>query len=118
MNLLPALTIGLSFGLLAGLLVYYIIGYFEANGKMKRGTSNQTSSEQLNHMTNKRNNAMKLQDLNEDDLLGGETTLVPSNRVVVVFNGRAKTMELQPLEDKRDVKDQMQLLDRKEAEKV
>src|SRR5690625_2376254 len=112
MNLLPALTIGLSFGLLAGLLVYYIIGYFEANGKRRRGTSNQTPSKQLNHMTNKRNNAMKLQDLNEDDLLGGETTLVPSNRVVVVFNGRAKTMELQPLEDKRDVKDQMQLLDR------
>ena len=106
MNLLPALTIGLSFGLLAGLLVYYIIGYFEANGKIKQGTSNQISSKQLNYMPNKRNNAMKLQDLNGDNLLGEETA-VPSNRVIVVFNGRAETMEFQPLEDKRSVKDQM-----------
>jgi len=82
MNLLPALTIGLSFGLLAGLLVYYIMDYFEAEEKERKGSHEH------------------------------ELTVASSNCVEVVFNGQAKTIELPPLEKRTIVSEQIQWVEK------
>jgi len=78
MNLLPALTIGLSFGLLAGLLVYYLMDYFEADEKERKSSHE------------------------------NERTIASSNYVEVVFNGQAKTFELPPLEKRTIASEQIQ----------
>lgn len=72
MNILPALTIGLSFGLVAGVLVYHVIGYFEADVESS-----------LNSV--------------EEEFSIRETMVVPANSVTIMFNGKAKTMAIPSL---------------------
>ena len=105
MNLLPALTIGLSFGLVAGLVVYYVIDYFEADEKIDQNTPETVSAAKpIKHITNKRTFTIDLQNVDlEDNLQETKTTVKPTNCVEVVFNGRAEMIELPPLKEDKVV---------------
>lgn len=87
MNLLPALTIGLSFGLVVGLVVYYVLDYFEANEKISRDTSEVISTKPL--APNMHSCAMEAHSI---PALEKETKFVSSDGIVVVFDGKTKVM--------------------------
>jgi len=110
MNLLPALTIGLSFGLVAGLVVYYVIDYFEADEKTDQNTPEAVSAAKpIKHITNKRAFTIDLQNVDLDDNLQETKTIIkPPNCVEVVFNGRAERIELPPLNEDKVVTKQVQ----------
>lgn len=95
MNLLPALTIGLTFGSVVGIVVYYIIDYFETDEEVSRNSSKLIFSKQLNRTVYKKNLAVRAQeaDLDEPNSLKVDPVVKSSNGIVVVFDGKTKMID-------------------------
>lgn len=97
MSLLPALTIGLMFGLVAGIVVYFVIGYFETDKNVSRESSAFVLHRHIHAHKYRLDLAKKIQDVatNTSRVQENKQMDIPSDSIVVVFNGNKNVLERQ-----------------------
>lgn len=96
MSLLPALTIGLMFGLVAGIVVYFIIDYYEAEKTESRESSAFILHRHVHPQKYRLDLAKKIQDVATNTtsrLPENKQMEVPSDSIVIVFNGSKNVLE-------------------------